>query len=71
MLTQSTFTQRHPGWLHLIADGWTSPNIIAFIGAMITLILNGKITSIILDFTKYVIFSYSFELFQALTQHLS
>lgn len=38
--------------LHVTADGWTSPNVIAFIGATIHWIQNGKVTSIILDFIK-------------------
>lgn len=38
--------------LHVAADGWTSPNVIAFIGATVHWIQNSKVTSIILDFIK-------------------
>jgi hypothetical protein len=45
-------SQKYPGKLHLIADGWTSPNVIAYIGAGITLVIDGKMASIVLDFIK-------------------
>jgi len=38
--------------LHIAADGWTSPNVIAFIGTTVHWIVDGKIVSIILDFIK-------------------
>jgi hypothetical protein len=47
--------QKYPGLLHLVADGWTSPNVIAFIGLTVTWIIDGKMVSIILDFIKYVL----------------
>ncbi|KAF4617981.1 hypothetical protein D9613_012955 [Agrocybe pediades] len=44
--------QAYPGKLHLCADGWTSPNVIAFIGTTIHWVVDGKIVSAILDFIK-------------------
>lgn len=44
--------QKYPGMLHVAADGWTSPNVIAFIGTSVHWIIDGKIASIILDFIK-------------------
>ena len=46
------FLQKYPGKLHVAADGWTSPNVIAFIGATVHWIVDGKVASIILDFIK-------------------
>lgn len=48
--------QRVPGKLHLVADGWTSPNVISFIGATVQFVNDGKINSVVLDFIKYVTF---------------
>ncbi|KAF4611964.1 hypothetical protein D9613_004308 [Agrocybe pediades] len=42
----------YPGKLHICADGWTSPNVVAFIGTTVHWILDGKIVSAILDFIK-------------------
>ena len=49
-----TFTQSYPGRLHLCVDGWTSPNVIAFIGATVHWVVDGHMQSVILDFIKYV-----------------
>jgi hypothetical protein len=43
----------YPGKLHLCADGWTSPNVIAFIGITVHWVSEGQIMSLILDFVKY------------------
>lgn len=45
--------QDYPGKLHLIVDGWTSPQVIAFLGACIAMIsAQGKLEVLILDFIK-------------------
>jgi hypothetical protein len=44
--------QKYQGRLHIAADGWTSPNTIAFIGVTVHWIIDGKIVSAILDFIK-------------------
>jgi hypothetical protein len=49
-----TFTQSYPGRLHLCIDGWTSPNVIAFLGAMVHWVIDGHMQSLILDFIKYM-----------------
>jgi hypothetical protein len=46
--------QAYPGKLHLCADGWTSPNVISFIGLTVHWANDGQIQSTILDFVKYV-----------------
>lgn len=46
--------QAYPGKLHLIVDGWTSPQVISFLGTCIAMISAGKLVVIILDFIKYV-----------------
>ncbi|KAF8884066.1 hypothetical protein CPB84DRAFT_1850784 [Gymnopilus junonius] len=40
------------GKIHLVADGWMSPNAILFIGVTVQFVDNGKIRSIVLDFIK-------------------
>ena len=52
MFLPHTCLQKYPGRLHIAADGWTSPNIIAFIGVTVHWVMKGQITSIILDFIK-------------------
>jgi hypothetical protein len=49
-----TFMQSYPGRLHLCVDGWTSPNVIAFLGATVHWVVDGRMQSLILDFIKYV-----------------
>jgi hypothetical protein len=46
--------QAYPGKIHICADGWTSPNVIAFIGATAHWVIDGKMASITLDFIKSV-----------------
>ncbi|KIM75183.1 hypothetical protein PILCRDRAFT_47678, partial [Piloderma croceum F 1598] len=46
--------KEYPGKLHLCADGWTSPNVISFIGLTVHWAEDGHIQSTILDFVKYV-----------------
>ena len=38
--------------LHLLLDGWTSPNVISFLGVTVTYFEKGEIHSFILDFVK-------------------
>jgi hypothetical protein len=47
-----TRPQAYPGKLHLCADGWTSPNVISFIGITVHWASEGQIMSLILDFVK-------------------
>jgi hypothetical protein len=44
--------QAYPGKIHIGTDGWTSPQVISFIGLTVHWIINGKIVSAILDFIK-------------------
>ncbi|GJF00030.1 hypothetical protein PsYK624_163070 [Phanerochaete sordida] len=44
--------QAHPGRLHLCLDGWTSPNVISFLGITVHLVRGAKAESFILDFVK-------------------
>ena len=45
--------QAHSGKLHLCVDGWTSPNVISFIGLTVHWAADGVIKSMILDFVKW------------------
>ena len=40
------------GKVHVMADGWTSPNTISFIGIVIQFVLDGKLHMLTLDFVK-------------------
>ncbi|KDQ48998.1 hypothetical protein JAAARDRAFT_51921, partial [Jaapia argillacea MUCL 33604] len=44
--------QSHFGKLHLAVDGWTSPNVISFLGVVVHLLCNGVMHRFILDFIK-------------------
>ena len=47
--------QAYEGQFHLCVDGWTSPNVISFLGVVIQLVEPGQgLKSFILDFIKYV-----------------
>lgn len=43
----------HPGKLHICVDGWTSPNVIAFLGVTVHWQEVHEIQHLILDFIKY------------------
>lgn len=43
-----------PCRIHICVDGWTSPNILSFLGIMAHWHNSGKIRHIILDFVRYV-----------------
>jgi hypothetical protein len=51
--------QAYPGKLHPCIDGWTSPNIISFLGLTMHWIRDGKLQSMILDFVKYVVYNFT------------
>lgn len=42
----------HPGKLHICVDGWTSPNVIAFLGVTVHWQEGHEIQHLILDFIK-------------------
>ncbi|KAF8156754.1 hypothetical protein B0H34DRAFT_657924, partial [Crassisporium funariophilum] len=42
----------YPGKIHICAGGWTSPNVISFIGATAHWIIDGKMVTVILDYIK-------------------
>ena len=42
------------GKVHILADGWTSPNTIAFIGIVVQFVEGLSITSFMLDYVRYV-----------------
>ncbi|KAI0804478.1 hypothetical protein BC629DRAFT_1283162 [Irpex lacteus] len=44
--------QRYTGRLHIGIDGWTSPNVISFLGITVHRVVDGKMKSMILDFIK-------------------
>ena len=48
----------YPGKLHLCIDGWTSPHVIAFLGATVHWVHEGHMQSLILDFIKCVFLLY-------------
>ena len=50
------YSWAHPGKLHICADGWTSPNVISFVGLTLHWVGEGQIQSTILDFVKYILF---------------
>ena len=45
----------YPGKLHIGSDGWSSPNVVAFLGVTVHWIVDCKMVSTILDFIKYAI----------------
>ena len=46
--------QNLPGAVHICLDGWTSPNVISFLGVTAHWHERGEINHIILDFIQYV-----------------
>ena len=48
----------YPGKLHLCIDGWTSPHVIAFLGATVHWVHEGHMQSLILDFIKCILLIY-------------
>ena len=51
MLTTIIY-QNIPGKIHICVDGWTSPNVISFLGVTAHWHEGGKVKHIILDFIK-------------------
>lgn len=49
-----TYSQAYPGKMHLCADGWTSPNVISFVGLTIHWAGEGQVRSTILDYVRCV-----------------
>lgn len=47
--------QEYQGKLHLCIDGWTSPQVISFLGVTVHWIREGCIQSVVLDFIKCVV----------------
>lgn len=47
-------TQAYPGKFHVGLDGWTSPNVISFLGIVLYFVRDSQTTSMILDFVKLV-----------------
>jgi hypothetical protein len=50
--TNVLFLQTHKGCFHIAFDGWTSPNVISYLGVVVTYAHNGGIRSFILDFIR-------------------
>jgi hypothetical protein len=46
------------GKVHISADGWTSPNMISFIGVVVQFVEGTTIKSFTLDYIKYVFMSF-------------
>ncbi len=46
--------QDYPGRLNLCLDGWTSPNVISFLGVTVHRVVDGKVVGFILDFIRCV-----------------
>lgn len=51
-ITDILVCEAYPGKLHLCVDGWTSPQVVSFLGATVHWIRDGQIHSIILDFIR-------------------
>ena len=51
----SNVVQSFSGKLHIGVDGWTSPNVFAFLGILVHGEKEGKLFSLILDFIRYVL----------------
>lgn len=49
------FLAKVTGRVHVIVDGWTSPNTIAFLGVVVQFVHKGKIESRYLDYVRYVV----------------
>lgn len=48
------FCQAYRGKVHICLDGWTSPNVISFLGVTLHRVVKARIQTLILDFIKYV-----------------
>ena len=46
------YFQQHPGKLHICVDGWTSPNVISFLGVTVQRVVGPSLEVFILDFIK-------------------
>jgi hypothetical protein len=55
MALTSNAIKGYNGKLHLCADGWTSPNVISFVGLTVHWAGSDGIRSTTLDFVKYVV----------------
>ncbi|KAK7693998.1 hypothetical protein QCA50_003574 [Cerrena zonata] len=44
------YLQEHTGRLHICIDGWTSPNVISFLGITVQRVVNGRMEAFVLDF---------------------
>ncbi|KAF8587076.1 hypothetical protein K439DRAFT_1339216 [Ramaria rubella] len=51
-LRQTVSRNAHPGKLHISVDGWTSPNVYAFLGITIHLVYRAKMMHLFLNFIK-------------------
>lgn len=47
-----TIPQKHDGKFHLCLDGWSSPNVISFLGVTAQRVVESKLQRFILDFIK-------------------
>jgi hypothetical protein len=54
MIWGLSVVQSNRGRIHLAVDGWTSPNVISFLGVVVCMATDGRIHTYILDFINYV-----------------
>jgi len=47
--------KQYPGRIHIGFDGWTSPNVISFLGVVVHTAREGLLQSFLLDFITYVL----------------
>ena len=47
--------KQYPGHIHIGFDGWTSPNVISFLGVVVHTAHEGLLQSFLLDFITYVL----------------
>ncbi len=40
--------------IHVMFDGWTSPNVISFLGVVVCFEEKGELQSLLLDYVRYV-----------------
>ncbi len=47
------YLQRQKSAIHIAFDGWTAPNVLSFLGVVVSFEHNGEMVSFLLDFIRY------------------
>ena len=50
----AAYLQAQRGAIHVAFDGWTSPNVISFLGVVVYFEKAGELQSMLLDYVRYV-----------------